>query len=277
MLLRNVRPRSFLPGNHLPSFSPVLSRSFQSTPELASRLEHDDHYATLDVRHDASPSDIKRSFYRLSKAHHPDHNPDNPEASRKFMRISEAYNILGNGEKRAAYDRDVLGHRTNAGTDRRHGSYHSTGPAGGRPASGLSRRRGGFQGPPPSFYRSGGWGAHSAKRKSAHDESIGSGSGNGGPRRKAGMGYGQDPYGHRDDVPHFDRAGHQKTGEWVAGVAERRAAASQRRPKFETETETGTIANFFVVSGILILAVATPWVLFSGKEQGRKRVPQGNG
>jgi len=42
-----------------------------------------------------------------------------------------------------------------------------TGPAGGRPASGLSRRRTQFRGPPPSFYASGGWGAHSAKRSAA--------------------------------------------------------------------------------------------------------------
>ncbi len=51
---------------------------------------------------------LESSFYALSKTHHPDHNPSDPHAPRRFMRISEAYTVLSHAEKRAAYDRDVL-------------------------------------------------------------------------------------------------------------------------------------------------------------------------
>ncbi|AEO63539.1 uncharacterized protein THITE_2011436, partial [Thermothielavioides terrestris NRRL 8126] len=121
----------------------------------------------------------KRSFYLLSKRHHPDHNPTDPHAPSRFMRISEAYATLSHADRRARYDREVLP-RLNPSPRYQHhqrpngSSYHSTsGPAGGRPASDLSRRRGTYQGPPPSFFRSGGWGAHGAKRRQAHEESTG--------------------------------------------------------------------------------------------------------
>jgi DnaJ-class molecular chaperone len=274
MILRNVLRRrrvSVLPSSRFQYR--ILNHHFHTSQHLTADIEPQDHYATLDLRYDASPSDIKKSFYKLSKTYHPDHNPDNPEASRRFMRISEAYHTLGHADKRAVYDRDVLGRQRHvSGTNRPRGSYHSTGPAGGRPASGLSRRRGTFQGPPPSFYRSGGWGAQGAKRRTAHDESTGGAGGDGAPRRKAGMGYGQDPYGNRDDVPHFDRVAHQKTGE---RVAERRTTTSQRGEKIETEG--GLIANFFVVAGILVIAVATPVMVFGGRQQSRKKPAHGEG
>lgn len=61
---------------------------------------------------------------------------------------------------------------------------------GGRPASGLSRRRTAFRGPPPSFYRSGGWGASGAKRKE-NAYTAGSGAG---PNSDAGAGAGGSGY-----------------------------------------------------------------------------------
>ncbi|KAK4147998.1 uncharacterized protein C8A04DRAFT_33548 [Dichotomopilus funicola] len=140
---------------------------------------HDNHYETLNVPLNASPADIKKSFYVLSKRHHPDHNPSDPHASTRFMRINEAYSILSHADKRARYDRDHLRlnpHYHHHPGNRPGGSYHSSSsnnPAGGRPASGLSRRRGTYQGPPPSFYRSGGWGVHGAKRRAAHEQSTG--------------------------------------------------------------------------------------------------------
>lgn len=95
------------------------------------------------------------------------------------MHLSEAYAVLSHVDKRARYDSDVMRrlHPHYHHGPKPSGSYHSTGPAGGRPASGLSRRRGTYQGPPPSFYRSGGWGAHGAKRRAAHEESTGTGAG----------------------------------------------------------------------------------------------------
>ncbi|KAI8238809.1 hypothetical protein K4K53_004363, partial [Colletotrichum sp. SAR 10_77] len=93
------------------------------------------HYETLKVAHDASPAEIKKSFYALSKTHHPDHNPNDPSATRKFHAIAEAYSILGTPAKRSAYDRSLPSSHHHHGA--RRGSYHSssTGPAGGRPAS----------------------------------------------------------------------------------------------------------------------------------------------
>ncbi|KAF3344346.1 Beta-glucosidase B [Verticillium dahliae VDG2] len=73
-----------------------------------------DHYATLKVAPNASPSEIKKSFYALSKAHHPDHNPNDPTATTKFHAISDAYATLGTPAKRAAGmgpGQDPYGHR----------------------------------------------------------------------------------------------------------------------------------------------------------------------
>lgn len=81
------------------------------------------------------------------------------------MRISEAYSTLSHADKRARYDRDVLRLHLRA---RAHGSHHSSsvGPAGGRPASGLSKRRSTTQGaPPPSFFKQGGYGEQKVKRE----------------------------------------------------------------------------------------------------------------
>ncbi|KAK6841598.1 DnaJ domain-containing protein [Apiospora arundinis] len=66
------------------------------------------HYEALKLPTNASPADIKRSFYALSKTNHPDHNRSDPAASKRFMRISEAYTTLSSPEKRTRYDRDVL-------------------------------------------------------------------------------------------------------------------------------------------------------------------------
>ncbi|KAH8893265.1 DnaJ-domain-containing protein [Thozetella sp. PMI_491] len=228
------------------------------------------HYEILNVSVDASPTDIKKSFYKLSKTHHPDHNPSDPAASQRFMRISEAYGVLSHGDKRARYDRDVLRIHSHphAHVHARQGSYHSTNPAGGRPPSGLSKRRGTFTGPPPSFFRSGGWGAHGEKRKQAHDESTGGAAAGGSPGTGAGsggwagagqwggMGPGQDPYGHHDDVPHFDREGHERTGQ--AGDVRRADRASKKTHQPE---DMGIAQGFFVISGILLVAVGAPLLL----------------
>ncbi|RYP67175.1 hypothetical protein DL771_007403 [Monosporascus sp. 5C6A] len=266
---------------------------FHSTSRL--RDEHIDnaenHYETLKLQPSATPAEIKKSFYTLSKRHHPDHNAgDRERSSRRFMRINEAYSVLSVPAKRHAYDRDTLRlHRDpHAAHGRRSGSYHSTNPAGGRPATGLSRRRGTFQGPPPSFFRSGGWGAHGAKRRAAHEDSTGGGGGSGsgsgsghgdghhqhGAGTTGGMGPGQDPFQHRDrEVPHFDRAGHERTGRHVDA---RRAARYHdqeqrgqtvvdehgRRVPVETPApERGVAGMFFVIGGVLLVSFLGPFAI----------------
>lgn len=65
-----------------------------------------DYYEILGVQKDATQDDIAKAFRALATKYHPDKNPDDPEeASKKFKEITKAYEILGNAEKRAKFDR----------------------------------------------------------------------------------------------------------------------------------------------------------------------------
>jgi molecular chaperone DnaJ len=64
-----------------------------------------DYYEVLGVPRDASQEDIKRAFRTLARKHHPDANPGDPGAEERFKEINEAYSVLSDPEKRAAYDR----------------------------------------------------------------------------------------------------------------------------------------------------------------------------
>jgi molecular chaperone DnaJ len=64
-----------------------------------------DLYEILGVSRDASPDELKSAYRRLARQHHPDVNPNNPEAEEKFKEISGAYAILSDPEKKAQYDR----------------------------------------------------------------------------------------------------------------------------------------------------------------------------
>jgi len=63
-----------------------------------------DYYEVLDVNRDASDADIKKAYRRLAMKFHPDRNPDNPKAEEQFKEAKEAYEVLSEPEKRAAYD-----------------------------------------------------------------------------------------------------------------------------------------------------------------------------
>ncbi|KAL2157686.1 hypothetical protein VTH06DRAFT_5169 [Thermothelomyces fergusii] len=287
---RAARPAQ-LPGRRPPAWT--CRRFFHPSPRALSLdggagSGPTNHYETLGLHPTATAAEIKRSFYLLSKRHHPDHNPTDPHAPARFMRISEAYAVLGHAEKRARYDREHVRLLSNHHPHHHHqsparrGSYHSTatGPAGGRPASGLSRRRGAFQGPPPSFYRSGGWGAYGAKRRAAHEESTGAGfgtdsrgaqsppppppnappgGGGGGGFGTGGMGPGQDPFGHGGDVPHFDRAAHERA---QRRVDDRRAHRIARERGVDIDhLEKTTTTSFFGVAAILAVVVMAPFLI----------------
>ena len=71
-----------------------------------------DYYDVLGLNRDASEEDIKKSYRKLAMKWHPDRNPDNPKAEEHFKEAKEAYEILSDGQKRAAYDQ--FGH---AGVD----------------------------------------------------------------------------------------------------------------------------------------------------------------
>jgi len=64
-----------------------------------------DYYEILGVGRTASESELKSAFRKLAMQFHPDKNPGNAEAEAKFKELNEAYQILSDGQKRAAYDR----------------------------------------------------------------------------------------------------------------------------------------------------------------------------
>src|SRR4051812_20670449 len=64
-----------------------------------------DYYEVLGVERNATAEVIKRSYRKLAVQFHPDKNPDDPEAEEKFKEIGEAYDVLMDADKRAAYDR----------------------------------------------------------------------------------------------------------------------------------------------------------------------------
>lgn len=68
-------------------------------------MEVKDYYRVLGVSRDAGSEDIKKAFRRLAFRYHPDRNPENAkEAEGRFKEINEAYEVLGNEQKRRQYD-----------------------------------------------------------------------------------------------------------------------------------------------------------------------------
>ena len=66
--------------------------------------EKRDYYEVLGVERGADDDTIKKAYRKLAKKYHPDMNPDNKEAEAKFKEVNEAYAVLSDSEKRAAYD-----------------------------------------------------------------------------------------------------------------------------------------------------------------------------
>ncbi|MDE2239673.1 MAG: molecular chaperone DnaJ [Rhodospirillales bacterium] len=64
-----------------------------------------DYYAVLMVERSASADDLKKSYRKLAMQYHPDRNPGDAKAEHKFKEINEAYDVLKDDQKRAAYDR----------------------------------------------------------------------------------------------------------------------------------------------------------------------------
>ena len=67
-----------------------------------------DPYHVLGLSKTASEAEIKSAYRRLAKTYHPDHNADDPRAKERFAEVGNAYEILGDKDKRAQYDRGEI-------------------------------------------------------------------------------------------------------------------------------------------------------------------------
>jgi DnaJ-class molecular chaperone len=88
-----------------------------------------DPYRTLGVKRDASQEDIQKAYRRLAKKLHPDLNPGNKKAEEEFKDVSAAYDLLGDPDKRARFDRGEI---DASGAERApHGFYRDYSERGG--------------------------------------------------------------------------------------------------------------------------------------------------
>ena len=67
-------------------------------------MDFKDYYSTLGVAKTATEKEIKQAYRKLARKHHPDVNPGDKSAEAKFKEINEAYEVLGDPEKRKKYD-----------------------------------------------------------------------------------------------------------------------------------------------------------------------------
>jgi DnaJ-class molecular chaperone len=96
-----------------------------------------DLYSQLNVARGASEAEIKKAYRKLAKELHPDRNKDNPKATERFSKVTQAYDILTDKDKRAQYDRGEIDEE---GNPKMPFGY------GGGPGAGAGRG-GGFRGP----------------------------------------------------------------------------------------------------------------------------------
>ena len=63
-----------------------------------------DYYETLEVSRSATTAELKKAFKKKAMKYHPDRNPDDPQADKKFKECAEAYDVLSDQQKKSAYD-----------------------------------------------------------------------------------------------------------------------------------------------------------------------------
>jgi len=97
--LQQQRGGARIPRPDLPLQTCTGHRFFTSTSSLASK----DYYTILGVDKSAGQKDIKKAYYQLAKKYHPDTNKDT-NAAKKFQEVSEAYEVLGDEDKRKQFD-----------------------------------------------------------------------------------------------------------------------------------------------------------------------------
>ena len=101
-----------------------------------------DPYDVLGVAKNASAKDIKSAFRKLAKKYHPDQNPDDPKAKDSFAEVNQAYEIVGDDEKRGQFDRGEI----DASGKPRFAGFEGAG-GGGDPFAAFRRGQAGHGGP----------------------------------------------------------------------------------------------------------------------------------
>ena len=96
-----------------------------------------DYYDVLGVSRNADESQIKKAYRKLAKKYHPDTNAGNAEAEQKFKEVTEAYDVLGDKEKRKMYDQ--FGHAAFDQTAGAGAGYGNAGAGSGGPGGGFWR------------------------------------------------------------------------------------------------------------------------------------------
>lgn len=242
----SLSTRLLAPASQCSSYHSFLCTRLFSTISPRSDRHHN-HYEVLRLPPDCSKAELKKQFYVLSKETHPDINPSDPHASRRFSQISESYSVLADPEKRRKYDREHVyakQQRAASNTPGHRGSF-----AGSRPASGLSKRRSAFRGPPPSYYAHGNPSTNTAKTASASQKSSESSTNDAGTFNASGYA----PDATYD--PDFDPSRILRTQTHEDTRRQSRRAAEMARAQAEMEDDGNFWARFAVVSGVVILGV----------------------
>ncbi|KAK2865175.1 hypothetical protein FQN49_003836 [Arthroderma sp. PD_2] len=235
---------------------PITRLRLSHFSSTAIRAASQTYYDILGVPVGATTDEIKKKFYALSLAHHPDRNKD-PGATDKFSSISSAYHVLSNPTKRARYDREhdiripTAQSTTRPGTGSFSSASAGSSQFGSRPASGLSKRRGTFRGPPPSFYANGGYGDSNRQPHQPHQHQHQ-------PRH-------EHPEYHGSDVPHFDAGSHRRTQSHEDMRRRMRRARTLEEQKRRAAAEGGVFSDgydggsmtvrFLIIAGILSAAM----------------------
>ena len=140
-----------------------------------------DPYDVLGVPRKATETEIKKAFRALAKKHHPDTHGNDPKAVKKFQEISGAYELLGDKEKRAQYDRGEI---DEAGQPKGFNQgFHPGGAGFEQGFEGFRARSGGRAGPRGFEYQWSGNGDEGVKAEDIFSDFFG-GMGGGGKRRQ---------------------------------------------------------------------------------------------